>query len=365
MNTNAPLEYDLYGGCKTIRGNATGFFHTERIEDRWWFVTPEGHGFLSIGLNHIDAGALKQPDTVDLYRTRYRGSDEVWVKEGVVEDLRKWGFNSIGWVQEVYFPDIHTPNWNWERYDWANMPYCHCLNTADCAYWEKQPRYPDIFSSDWEDYIDSLARYWCTQMADDPRLIGYFFADIPDWFGQKHTGCGWLHGIEDPWSETGRKAVDVCARRYNQVIHDAIRRYDTNHLLLGDRWLANDPIPDEALLGAAPWVDVLSFQFNGGDFPAKASDFERWSALVDKPILLADTLIGDPRKLDDQKRIEFYQAHVHAAYAAPYVIGSHLCGAYLKNEVRGYGIKDGHDDESIFAENLCEIHSNVYQLASK
>ena len=48
-------ELDRFGGL--ISGpvfRATGFFRTERREGRWWLVTPEGHGFFSIG---IDAAA--------------------------------------------------------------------------------------------------------------------------------------------------------------------------------------------------------------------------------------------------------------------------------------------------------------------
>ena len=38
-------ELDRYGGFLDINGERTGFFHTERINDRWWLVTPNGHGF--------------------------------------------------------------------------------------------------------------------------------------------------------------------------------------------------------------------------------------------------------------------------------------------------------------------------------
>ena len=34
------------------------FFSVEQRNDRWWFITPEGEPFWSIGLNHIDAAMM-------------------------------------------------------------------------------------------------------------------------------------------------------------------------------------------------------------------------------------------------------------------------------------------------------------------
>ena len=45
-------ELDTYGGFTDIKGTKTGFFHTQKIDGRWWLVTPEGHGFFGIGLSH-------------------------------------------------------------------------------------------------------------------------------------------------------------------------------------------------------------------------------------------------------------------------------------------------------------------------
>jgi len=46
-------QMDQYGGWKNIKGKATGFFHTEKIDNRWWVITPEGNGFIVVGLQHM------------------------------------------------------------------------------------------------------------------------------------------------------------------------------------------------------------------------------------------------------------------------------------------------------------------------
>jgi hypothetical protein len=39
-STNAQ-ELDTYGGFTDVTGKKPGFFHTKKIDGRWWLVTPE------------------------------------------------------------------------------------------------------------------------------------------------------------------------------------------------------------------------------------------------------------------------------------------------------------------------------------
>ena len=77
------------------------FFTLAQRKGRWWFVTPEGKPFFSIALNHIDPAPLRYPANGDLWARKYGNSMERWLKESVMPDLREWGFNSVGWTQEV------------------------------------------------------------------------------------------------------------------------------------------------------------------------------------------------------------------------------------------------------------------------
>ena len=38
---------------------ATGFFHTSKLDGRWYLVTPEGHGFFSLGVNTVSSAHSK------------------------------------------------------------------------------------------------------------------------------------------------------------------------------------------------------------------------------------------------------------------------------------------------------------------
>ena len=47
-------DRDPYGGWTRITGRKTGFFHTEEIGGRWWFVTPDGNAFYSKGVDTVN-----------------------------------------------------------------------------------------------------------------------------------------------------------------------------------------------------------------------------------------------------------------------------------------------------------------------
>lgn len=82
-------ELDAYGGFTDIKGEETGFFHTQRIDDRWWLVTPEGHGFFGIGLSHPVTGFSRDAVTYS-----YNGNQEAWLRDGI-KKMRELGYNCV------------------------------------------------------------------------------------------------------------------------------------------------------------------------------------------------------------------------------------------------------------------------------
>ena len=317
------------------------FFTVGQRAGHWWFVTPEGKPFWSIGMNHIDSATLRHPECGDLWHERYGGSHERWLKERVAPDLRAWGFNTIGWNQEVVTraPDSHrhSRSFTFDEYQWAGLPYCHLLPFTETHQWEVETAYPDVFGQGFEDWCDYVARQDCAAMARDPKLIGYFYVDCPTWV---HCPKGNPKG---PWfdpekleTKAGRKELARMAGRYYQVTHDAIRRYDRNHLILGDRYEAKARLPEEVLLAAAPRVDVMSFQYFSE--PGEMTpNLARWHQLTGKPVLLADAC---PRRRDPAK----YAPMIRGLRELPSCVGWHVCGAYLRNRCRKAGFRN--EDES-------------------
>ena len=78
-------------------------------------------------------------------------------------------------------PLRHSWNFTFEHYQWLGMPYCHPLPFTETHQWEVETCYPDVFTQDFEEWCDYVARKECARMADDPKLIGYFYVDFPTW----------------------------------------------------------------------------------------------------------------------------------------------------------------------------------------
>ena len=318
------------------------YFTVGKQNGHWWFFTPEKKPFFSIGMNHIDSAALRYPESGNIWQTKYQNSEQQWIQQGVVPDLNAWGFNSIGWTQEVVVRGEsmhrHSRSFTYEEYQWSAMPYCHLLPFTETHQWDRETSYPDVFSREFEEWCDFVARKDCVQMANDPNLIGYFYVDCPSWV---HCQKGNPKG---PWFDparldttSGRKELGKMATQYYRITHDAIRRYDPNHLILGDRYEGRSALPDEILEAAVPYVDVLSFQYFSRAEEI-CPDFERWHTLTGLPVLLADA--APPRRQPGA-----YEPMIRGLREHSSCIGWHVCGAYVRNRCRGAGFRDEQENQ--------------------
>ncbi len=321
------------------------FFTITEEQGNFRLKKPGGGSFFSIGLNHIDFSPLCYPDNVHLWREKYLCDRLKWIREAVVPDLRQWGFNTIGWVQEVVVrgEDIHRHSSNWTEMEYreSGMPYCHMLPFSEIHQWEVETKHPDVFSKGFEEWCDYVARSQCVNLADDPNLIGYFFSDCPNWV---HPTIN--PKLKGPWfdpvllkSAAGRKAFCSGVERYYRGVTQAVRRYDEKHLILGDRFDGKKPIPDEVLKIASKYTDALSFQY----FARRDSlsrDFKRWHEITGLPLLLADYYPPKEEASSAPAIGKVYGETLEKMFELGFVLGVHLCGAYLENKVRKRGLRD-------------------------
>ncbi len=213
------------------------------------------------------------------------------------------------------------------------MPYCHLLPFMESHQWEKHTVHYDFRSDDWKEWVDYVVRSHCGELAQDPSLIGYFYSDCPTW-AHDRPGNKWRGPLFDPErlkSEAGRRELTELAHAYYKTTHDAIRRYDKNHLILGDRYEANAPIPMEVVNAALPYIDVLSFQ----DFRDPIKHLDEWYKKTGKTVLLADAAgLRVPARADGFKSNngKWHAETLHALHKNPGCIGFHLCGAYQRNK---------------------------------
>ena len=328
--------------AQTTQAQPDGFFTLGWRDSHWWLITPEGEPFFSLGLNHIDPASLRYPENIHLWRDKYGGSTERWIRESVAPNLRQWAFNTVGWVQEVtVLRWRHSRSFTNDEYRALDMPFCHLLPFTEAHQWEQHTRHFDFHGSQWREWVDYVARSHCAELSEDPHLIGYFYSDCPTWVHARPENA-WRGPIFDPErlkSEAGRKELTRLARAYYRTTHDAIRRYDPHHLILGDRYEANEAIAVEVVEAALPYVDVLSFQ----DFREPVAHLDAWHRKTGKPVLLADAAgLRHPAPPGGFVPNDgaWYAEVLAALFDNPGCVGFHLCGAYQRNKARRRGLLD-------------------------
>ena len=330
---------------KTTQIEPKGFFTLDERKGHWWLINPAGKPFFSMGLNHIDPASLRYPENLAIWREKYGGSTLRWIKESVAPNLELWGFNTVGWVQEVTVRGggkawQHSRAFTIDEYRALDMPYCHLLPFTESHQWEAHTVHYDFRSEDWKEWCDYVARSHCAELSEERNLIGYFYSDCPTWVHQRPANQ-WRGPIFDPErlkTEAGRKELAELAHQYYKTTHDAIRRYDKHHLLLGDRYEANAPIAMQVVEAALPFVDVLSFQ----DFRDPVTHLDEWHRKTGKPVLLADAAGVNFRSNEFFKPNNgaWYAKTMTGLFANPGCIGFHLCGAYQRNKSRRRGLLD-------------------------
>ncbi len=330
-----------------IRGESAnrGYFSVRQKEGSFCLVDPDGIDFFSLALNHIDPAVLLREG---IFQEKYKNDIHIWLTE-VGKDIKDWGFNSIGWVRETATNNRdnhrHSRNFTFEEYQSLGMPYFHMLPFIESHQWENETRMPDIESSGFQAWCEYVAERECTRFASDSNLIGYFYADCPAWIHSFELNS-WKAPYFDPEmlvSEKGRKEIRRIAGVFYKVTYEAIRRFDKHHLIFGDRYNAGRPMSAEIVEASLPYIDVLSFQHFGA--PDDIAENLNYWARYEKPTLLADFAY---KKTEDHYKVhepEIYRELLQKLLGVKSCVGSHLCGAYLRNEVRKYGLKSSLDLE--------------------
>ena len=214
-------ELDTYGGFTDIKGKKTGYFHTEKIDDRWWLITPEGHGFWGIGMAHPITGFTQSAVTFT-----FRGSQEAWLR-GTIQRMRDLGYNCVpsgpycperlqkGFVDKELAESIFVEN---------VIPYAFPIPLIK-HYVELKPseQRPDVFSDEYIRYVDDLVAQHVPRLKDNPWIMGYYYG-----FGAWAMEMLWVNSTIARIDSPGReRLLGVLEKRYEGRIDAFNQVYGT------------------------------------------------------------------------------------------------------------------------------------------
>lgn len=383
------------------------FFHLEQHDYKWFLVSPDGRPVYLRGANHYGDGTYMPWNLESQY-----GSKQRWRQE-VRDRHRQWRFNylppSIGPSETKpkvggLNGQIHrTPEWSGAEFAELEYPFTAFLEVP--RQYMAGRNLPDVFSNEFRELVNKRCQEFVAPLRDNPYLIGYHFTQNPPWHSTVPSFETWIRDIVKPgtpaqaaWArlmqriygsidrwrgtyglplksfrdveqmksplrayvsaEAGlrdRRAFmgQMCEQWY-KVFHETIRKYDPNHLILGDRnTLHLHPQPNYALFRMRPYVDVLCVNAMG-PIDVIYELMEQITPYWDGPIHLADTGAGvysggriksGYTAADLQEFEHVYRGLMSAGVDHPQVIGMGWCG-YYENSTRS-GLVQVADDRPL------------------
>jgi hypothetical protein len=332
---------DSWGGDERVSLEPSGFFRTEKLCDRWWLVTPDGHPAWSLGVNNVNPHGDRDGETGErLYEQAVElayDSDEAWALAATGR-LRSWGFNTTGaWsTHELTLPHmaaapiLYIAGYDWldgDRSDWFDPAWVQSVQetAAGLAAHADDPRYLGWFldneiswGPDWRG-LDTLLQAYLGMEAQAPgKAVAVDFlmeqlgevedvnAALGTGFADRDAMLATTEGWDalDPGSSEAEAALTssflgMAAEHYFSTVVQAIRAQDPHHLILGNREVSV-LTRLEVYQAAARHVDVLSINnyrfvdgiaegaldLSGGLDPSDG--FAALGAQVDLPILISE-----------------------------------------------------------------------------
>lgn len=210
-------EWDEYGGwADGPQREATGWFRTERIDGKWWLITPSGRLFFSTGMDCVgtwsltfvegrdgwfeDLPAEDAPQFAGCYEqvaNAHSGADiiggrgkafalyranlmrkygehwnERW-RERSYARFKSWGFNTIAnWSQSDVLHNSPIP------FTATGGIYNVMRVEGGGGYWAKMP---DPYDPEFADKVENSLRGVLEAFKDNPLCIGYFVDNELSW----------------------------------------------------------------------------------------------------------------------------------------------------------------------------------------
>ena len=344
--TPGDFNYGKYGGYLNTNYKATGFFRIEKEGDRWWFVDPEGHLFLSTSSNGIGPGSTGTPS-----RGREYIFDTLPPQQNTQGQNRFRNLNYLGWNLQRRYGD----NWREKANEMTvrrmdamgfttgsqalNKPYITYFRASGGG--PEIMGIPDVWSKEFAENVEARAKEQLVNQKDNPWIIGYFIGNEPPWPNRESLAVSAI--LEGPQTETQKalreylkdgnthdRKVEFCKitfQKYLDIITVAIRKYDPNHLILGIRFGGTPP---DYIIEMAKIFDVYSL--NTYAYRPNPEYLDKVHSLTGLPVLIGEYHFGTPGRgmaaglcqvKDQYNRGVAYRYYTENAFSHPAVIGAH------------------------------------------
>lgn len=311
--TQKASETSVYGGWKVWQKEATGFFRTQKIDERWWIIDPEGYPFIHKAVVAVSPGrSVNQQIAFD---KKFRTTKN-WAKKET-QLLRNYGFNGIGaWSNLDLLKKEENP-----------LIYTLIISPMGMYHSEHLKKYGGSYkTASWQNYRFDLAMVFdkefdayiakaiapLSKYKEDKYLLGYFTDNELPWYTDaldKHltllakdeqgyiAAKAWLDErkgfsatISDVIQEDRMAFTAFYFETYMKKVTKALRKADPNHLYLGCRFnqdKGQELTNPEIFKVAGKYMDIISINHYRKWEPSQEilSNWGEWSG---KPLIITE-----------------------------------------------------------------------------
>ena len=316
--------------------------------------------------------------------------------ERIAKDHKDYGFNTLAFHHPLVMPTEYCNEL--DLYYFGKMKMSH-VNPKRAPRMSRDGKYPDVFSPAWIRKLDAYTQNYTARHKDAKYLLGYSFEDLPaytihhlekritefehhPWVidiiskpGLTQGKQAWIDVLRQQYASPAKAAemygLSVSAEisdwddfgevtqwglpkdsskgfadqammnariveAYLKAHHDAIRRHDPNHLILGDKIQNQRPQPDWVWNIVRKYVDVIIIQDYDFFTPQHAEKLRHIHSITGKPIINGDHSYGFMRpnmKAVKGVKVESaeakgreYATYLRGVMNLPFMVGWQTCG---------------------------------------
>jgi len=370
-----------------------------------------GQPLWSFGVDCTDPGespSKYDPKNPSYSALRLYPSEKVWVDDTLAK-LRAWHFNSLGgWSDFELF----------RKHGEQRIPYFFVLHLGayDRAPWH------DLFAPQMWKAVDGAAKAQIAKVVDDPYLVGYFTDNELGWWDEtlfatymkmpasspgklrllgliKRFYKGSFAGFRKDWNTSassfealGKKSALTLkpggnglqlvnawtyelGRQYYRMVWEAVRRYDKNHLILGDRYCQYYTLP--IVRASKDYIDAVSTNYGAEWNDGSISRFflDTLNQATGKPVIVSEFYMcamenrsgnknssgGFPIVQTQAERAAGFKHYVESVASLPYMLGAHWFQYYDEPE---HGRGDGENYNMGLVDTMGRPYEDLVRAAA-
>ena len=368
-----------------IKRAPTGYFHVEKIDNRWWSIAPNGHAFYAIGTDHCNYNGhwceeLNYAPYGKKNRQKYP-SAEIWAEQ-TAGRLKDWGFNLVaaGHSEQLRYRGLAHTLWLG-----CGAEFSSISDIVPKIYWTGLP---NVFDPRFASFCKIKARQVLEEHVDDPWVFGIFIDNELEWYGKDYSLGGVfdeamkkdaahtakialvdmlrskytdVQSLNNSWETSFTDFNDLLqlekidadsdvlakdkldylalvAEKYFATTTAAIREIDKNHMILGSRFAGNAPEP--CWTAAGKYCDIVSvnqypfIDLQTGQMLDALNDLVRYSEWTNRPLMLTEwsfpsldsglpCMHGAGMRVEtQQQRSQAFTIYQSSLFGLPFIVGS-------------------------------------------